>query len=834
MCRKSIYLISFVLVLILAGSNGVLGGTVWETRVSNGNDDAEQDVSGGGMDLSSSDLEMLDDGGLQVIGLRFVDIPIPKGAIVDKAYIEFTCDETKSGTSPVNLLIEGELNPNPAAFSNATNDITSRPRTSAKILWSPANWTEVGQTDRSSDITAIVQEIIDLDGWAGGNALVFIISDDPDNPSKGVRCAEASNDPAGAPLLHIEYRGKYAMQPTPPDGSLHEETSAVLSWMAGLRAVSHDVYFGDNFDDVSAGTGDTFQGNQVETFFTVGVPGTPVPDGLVPGTTYYWRIDELEADGTKNVGFVWSFTIPSLKAYNHNPSDGAKFIPTDYDLSWTAGSGAKIHTVFFGETYDEVNDAVAGTQRPSTTYEPGLLELDKTYYWRVDEFDGVETHKGDVLSFTTLATRGTGLKGDYYTGTDFGKLVLTRIDPQIDFPWAGAEADPAVGASNFSIRWTGDVCAQFNETYTFYTITDDGIRLWINGQLIIDNWTNHGDTEDTGKINLVAGRYCNLEMEYFQAGGGSIMQLGWLSPSIEKQLIPTYLLWPPLKARNPIPADGAINVNHTPMLRWSAGDEATSHEVYFGTDADAVANATKASPEYKGSKALDDESYDPGQLQWNTTYYWRVDEISDTHADSPWIGAVWSFSTADYLVVDDFESYTDNDAAGEAIWQSWIDGFGVADNGAQVGYLMPPYAEQTIVHGGRQSLPLAYNNIDGVTNSQAELTLTAARDWTEEGVEELALWFRGDPANAAEPLYVAVSNAAGAPAVAAYDDPSAAAMNTWTQWRVPLQTFADLGINLADVDTIAIGLGTGSGMAAAGGSGQVYIDDIGLHRSPSE
>jgi hypothetical protein len=663
---------------------------------------------------------------------------------------------------------------------------------------------------------------------------VLIISDDPDNPSQGVRCAEASNDPAGAPLLHIEYRGKYAMQPTPPDGSLYEDTSAVLSWLAGLGAVSHNVYFGDDFDHVSEGTGDTFQGNQVETFFTVGVPGTPVSDGLVPGTTYYWRIEEIEADGTKNVGPVWSFAVPSLKAYGHIPSDGAKFIPTDVDLNWTAGSGAKIHSVFFGDNFDDVNEAVTGISLPGTTYDPGPLELGKTYYWRVDEFDGAETHKGDVSSFTTLTTRGTGLRGDYYTGTDFDSLVLSRIDPQIDFPWAGAAPDPAVGESNFSIRWTGDVTAQFSETYTFYTITDDGIRLWINGQLIIDNWTHHGDTEDRGQIDLVAGQYCNLVMEYFQAGGGSIMQLGWQSPSIEKQLIPKYVLWPPVKARNPKPTDGAINVNHTTILRWSPGEEATSHEVYFGGDPNAVANATQASPEYKASKALGEEGYDPGTLQWNTTYYWRIDEINDTNPDSPWTGAVWSFTTADYLIVDDFESYTDNDAAGEAIWQSWIDGYGIADNGAQVGYLMPSYIEQTIVHGGSQSMPLTYVNTDGVTNSEAVLALTTARDWTQEGVAELSLWFRGDSTNASEPLYVAISNAGGTPAILAYDDPSAATLNAWTKWTIPLQALADQGINLTDVDKLAIGLGTGAGVMAPGGSGTIYVDDIALYQPVSQ
>ena len=208
---------------------------------------------------------------------------------------------------------------------------------------------------------------------------------------------------------------------------------------------------------------------------------------------------------------------------------------------------------------------------------------------------------------------------------------------------------------------------------------------------------------------------------------------------------------------------------------------------------------------------------------------WRVDEVDGQ--GNAIKGPIWVFTTGAFLLVDDFESYTDDDPNGMAIWQHWIDGFGVADNGAQVGYLMPPYAEQTIVHGGSQSMPLLYINEAGVTNSEASLTLTAPRDWTQAGVTELSLWFRGASGNAAEPLYVAVSNSAGSPAVVANDDPSAGTVRLWTQWRVPLQAFADQGINLTNVDKIAIGLGDGSGMTAGGGSGTMYIDDIRLIRS---
>ena len=126
-------------------------------------------------------------------------------------------------------------------------------------------------------------------------------------------------------------------------------------------------------------------------------------------------------------------------------------------------------------------------------------------------------------------------------------------------------------------------------------------------------------------------------------------------------------------------------------------------------------------------------------------------------------------------------------------------------------------------------MPLRYDNIAGVSNSQVELTLTSSRDWTEQGITQLSLWFRGDPANAAEPLYVAVSNATGVPAVVPHPDAAAATIDVWTEWPIPLQAFADKGISLSNSNKIAIGLGSPGG-AAAGGSGTIFVDDIRLYR----
>jgi len=485
-----------------------------------------------------------------------------------------------------------------------------------------------------------------------------------------------------------------ARVPFPKDGSLYENTWANLSWRAGDFAISHDLYFGTNFDDVNDGAEGTFVGNLGVAFQVVGFPGLPAPEGLQPGTTYYWRIDEVNETEPNSPwkGDVWSFSIPPKTAYFPDPADGAESVAVDVQLSWTGGFGSKLHTVYFDDNFDDVNNAAGGLPQGSATYSPGPLELAKTYYWRVDEFDGIDTYKGEVWSFITQG---------------------------------------AVGS--------------------------------------------------------------------------------------------------------PEPANGAVDVTQSPILTWSHGVFADSHQVYFGTDKDAVKNADTSSPEYKASGNLGSESYGPGKLEWNSTYYWRIDEVNNANPDGPWIGPVWSFTTANFLIVDDFEDY---DIGNNEIWWSWIDGLGYASHptlpahpgngtGSMVGdETTGSYMEETIVHGGGKSMPVFYdNNQQGkLKYSEVEMTLTYPRDWTENGVNTLTIWFRGISDNAAETLYVALNGSA----VVNHDNPNAAQINRWTEWTIDLQAFADQSVNLANVNTIALGLGNKKNPLASG-SGMMYFDDIRLN-----
>jgi len=139
------------------------------------------------------------------------------------------------------------------------------------------------------------------------------------------------------------------------------------------------------------------------------------------------------------------------------------------------------------------------------------------------------------------------------------------------------------------------------------------------------------------------------------------------------------------------------------------------------------------------------------------------------------------------------------------------------------GHAEPPFAETTIVHGGSQSMPLYYDN--NFMYSEAAMTLVSVRDWTEEGVGVLSLWFYGDTSNAAERIYVALNDSA----VVYHDNPDAALIDTWTEWTIDLQEFAAQGVNLANVNTISIGFGDKNNLQA-GGSGMVLFDDIRLYR----
>ena len=635
-----------------------------------------------------------------------------------------------------------------------------------------------------------------------------------------------------------------AQDPQPADGD-KGVSFLFLKWVAGEDASSHAVYLGTDPNLTEADL-------QEETDFEFYLPA----EAIVPGQTYYWRVDEIQADGTVVAGTVWSFTAAMVEAYDPRPRDGAKWVdPNAVELSWQLGMNAATHDVYFGTDQAAVeagDSSVFVGSLIQNTHAPGLLDKETTYYWRVDEHTTMQTvNQGNIWTFTTSGGPSDGVKAEYFNNPDLiGQPVVVRAESMIDFSWPDGNVEginsPAEGiqTSEYSARWSAELNVAYSGVYRFVINVNNSGRLWLDDRLLIERWPNAGAyPEYTSKgIELVAGRSYSLVMEWNKYNSGALATLEWIDPFGDRTMILPGQLQLPLRANRPKPSSGQIDVTHTAVLNWSPGYKAARHEVYFGADAEAVANADTSSPEYIGSRDLGSESYEPGELQWNTTYYWRVDEVNDLDSGSPWLGHVWSFTTGDFLVVDDFEGY---DARNSQIWWAWKDGLGYAAHDDEPAYpgngtgsavgdeATSSFTEETFVHGGSQSMPLFYdNNKQGVAKySEAQLTLTAPRDWTASSVEELSLWFRGDSTNAAERMYVAVTDISGTVVVQYHDNPNATQASTWQEWVVPLQTFAGQGIDLANVDRIAIGLGTRGNATVPGGAGKMYFDDIRLYRS---
>ena len=616
-----------------------------------------------------------------------------------------------------------------------------------------------------------------------------------------------------------------ATHPNPASGTELNATATVLEWLPGAYAASNDVYFGTSFEDVNNGTGGTFKGNQTEAKYTAA--------GLVWGTTYYWRIDGVNTAEPNSPwkGDVWSFLLRPTTAWGPTPADGARWIDPNANLSWSAGRGATKHLVYFGDNLDTVKNATGGTPQTVTTYKTGILGFEKVYYWRVDEVDNAgTTQKGSVWSFTTRRA-DSGLKGEYYKDMGLKSLALTRVDPGINFNWGALSPAAGIPAENFSVRWSGELEVPFTAEWTFTANCDDCVRLWVNGQLLFDKWGQQSGVEWIGLINLVAGQKYGITLEYYENTGDARAILywstpSWLSPYQPKQVIPQGAFSLPVRARSPEPAQGAVDVRQTSILRWTAGDKAVSHDVYFGTDANAVANANPTTKDiYRGRQALDAATYTPKEapLEWGKTYYWRVDEVNDDAADSPWKGSVWSFTTANFLVVDDFEGYNDDLDAKTTIFDTWTDGYANGLSGSTVGKINPPYAEQTIVHGGKQAMPMAYDNIKKPFYSEAEQAWDTPQNWTANGVNTLTLFVQGLAANTPEQFYVAVEDTAGKKAIVTHPDAALLTKTQWTEWKIPLTSFA--GVNTTAVKKMYIGVGSRTA-PKAGGNGTLYLDDI--------
>jgi len=691
----------------------------------------------------------------------------------------------------------------------------------------------------------------------------------------------------------------FALAPNPSDGAMREDTSVTLTWRPGDFAVSHEIYFGESFDDVNqaAREDDAFTSTQTEAALAV--------QDLTPGATYYWRVDEvndLHPDSPWR-GNVWSFWLRPVVAWDPSPADGVRYVLTDEDLTWQNGMATLFHTVYFGETFDEVNDAVAGGfMIADAVYDPGTLETDKTYYWRVDEFTMTGTAEGDVWSFTTLPEipvaddpnlmlwwtldEGQGAAGpadwsghgEHATIVDNPQWIVTgyergalQFDGRKDYlytPLAPAMPSQTVcvwvrfdTAPASILGWSNAHPTHGTNDRELYVNADGRVdwRIWTgednivtSGRTVRDGhwhhlagvYTDEGTTElyldgvsqgsnsASGVYNAYTSPYLTVGIESMQSRylAGAVDDIRVYDKALSVAEIEEVMWGNPLLAANPDPARGAmVDIRDATVLSWSPGDTATSHDIYLGTDWDPVAAADKDAAEYQGNQAGTSLSL-AGLVEFGGgDYYWRIDGVEPD--GTVHTGTVWKFTVPAYLIVDDFESYSNE--VGARVFEVWIDGIGFTQpepgnpgngTGALVGHdiwsVDSPYFEGSImetanVHGGGKAMPIYYDNTFAPARSEADRTFAPAQNWTAEGVTTLVVHFRGEADDTGQ-LYVKI-NGTKVP----YDgDPADIASREWIEWEIDP---ASVGVPLTNVTALTIGI-------EGGETGVLYIDDIRVTR----
>jgi len=674
-----------------------------------------------------------------------------------------------------------------------------------------------------------------------------LISDATDNPITGTNADNPMSIPAGFSWVDD---GSGGLDIVTTDGAIVLKAGLARGqwynvWIVANNAAdTFDLYLSEAEGPAGEATLPTPE-DLVESNIPFGLATTEPLTGMIfanpTGTGQADRIyiDEIYWDGDQGLG-------KPTKARNPIPANEESDVPRDVILGWTPGPFAATHDVYFGTSFDDVYNGIGGVTQSVTSYAPAQrLDFGTTYYWRVDEVDAPPdstVYRGSLWSFTTEpvayaienitttasssdtakgpenTVNGSGLDatGLLHTKTSDDNMWLSSMTgPQptwIEYEFDGIyklyemwvwnsndSLEPAIG---FGFK---DVTIEYSVNGTDYTTL--GTTHEFARAPGLDDYA-HNTTVD---LNGTTAKYVRLTAN---SNWGSILNQYGLSE--------VRFFYIPIPAREPNPGSGARDVSigtiDEPIdviLGFRAGREAARHDVYFSSDEQAVIDGTAP------VTTVTEASYGPLSLDLGMTYYWRVDEVNDAETPTTWKGDLWNFRTQEYFVVDDMESYNDineGEAGSNRIYLAWLDGYDNPANGSTVGHLDPPFYEETIVHGGGQSMPLYYDNAAG--KSEATLTLTSNRDWTVNGVNTLTIWFRGDSSNAAEQMYVTLNGNARID----HDEPDAAQATTWTEWNIDLQAFADQGVNLANVNSITLGLSS-----VTGGTGTIYFDDIRLY-----
>lgn len=380
-----------------------------------------------------------------------------------------------------------------------------------------------GTASNGSDYSTIGTSVTIPSGSASANVTISVIDDSAIESNEQVTLAinSSSSYTIGTPstatvTITSDDTTPTPVPPPPPPAPAPTCTTINTNSFYGC------YYQGMNFESLKL----TRTDNSINFNWGEGIPGAGVPaDAFSARWTGNFTFDagEYEFSATADDG---------LRLYIDNTLIIDRWIDqsaTNYKVSRTLTAGT--HTVKM-EYYENSADAVAQ-----------LSWVKKTTPTPVPPPPAPAP--APTPTPTPTPGTGTGLIGSYYHERNLTKLSFTRTDATVDFDWGVGSPDlKKIYPSTFSVRWTGQVQPKYTETYTFYTNTDDGARLWVNNQLVINSWTDQGLTERSGSITLQAGQMYNIKLEYYEKFGSAVAKLLWSSPSQAKQIIPKEQLYP--------------------------------------------------------------------------------------------------------------------------------------------------------------------------------------------------------------------------------------------------------------------------------------------------
>jgi len=593
----------------------------------------------------------------------------------------------------------------------------------------------------------------------------------------------------------VSWGQKKASSPVPADGAT-DVIMGVLQWTAGSTAVFHTVYLGT--------TPELGPADIVAPRLPLGVTVYFHMAGIVPGTTYYWRVDETEKDMVTVIqGDVWTFTAWPTWAFLPDPVDGSNAARVAPDLKWVVGQGAQKHHVYFSDNKAAVTDATADADKGEVVepnYAPGVLQPTTTYFWRVDTIDAAGTLvPGAVWSFTTVSPIDDF---ESYTNEVGQRVFQTWIDG-----WGYSEPAPGNPGNGTGASIGHDIWAAGTK---FTTIAETSV---IHGGL---------QSMPFDFNNLVEPFYSETDRSWSAAEDWTVGGLDTLVLHIRGQAASLAIL----PVTTPPAIDATVDDLWTqasiqPMKIRIEGVDVTGtadfsgqfRAVYDATNLYALVDINDSELRNDSSSAYLDDSVEfyvdgendkgPSPLSGNNRQYtfgWTATDIQGTNTALTGVESAQTNTPTGWRIELKFP------------WQS------LRNAGAPVNKFI--------------GIDCFYNDDDDggdTRESQIAWNSTSGGDWQTPSSWGTALIAPPQSGAAADRLYVALQDSANHTAVIVHPDPAIVSTKQWTEWTIPLSEFSNANVNLAAVRKMIIGVGDRAN-PAKGNVGSLFIDDIFLTR----